>query len=577
MINALYTLKKEYFHKKIYIWNINRDSLGLFMRIMFSGIDVQGFVVNEDEYLGQVYLNFPIVSLSQVKKIADSIIFITENVSQKTVNMLHGIKIMYWAEASGINVNLRNSKIIIYGMGGGAKSLCKVLEKEGIEEELYCVTESNGITQHSGKKVIEAVDLGNYTDYSVIISVTKHQHRGGCLEALAHFPGKVYLDLDYLIQVIIGGVGNALQSLDYASKMKKNVYLYSPKNHMSEFLRLFLERCGIKINGYVNDVGDEKQDIKNIYELVSNGIEDKFILLNEEFSDRIISARKAIECAGFSLEKTSYTSFQWHTCATKKFLDEMNTCWDPLVGGSICYSNGKPGWAMYGSEEKDKIRILILGNSTSSEDFYIQNWISKLYNKLQQNKLESVIYNGAHSANDIVDEILRFLRDGNVLQPQIVISMSGVNNLYYKECENQFNSERMIGRGMAFIREGKYCCGVKSTESLYHFWYRNEQILKMLVEFYGAQFYCFLQPMNMTMEHMTLHEKSIFEQERRIEGALEFRKLSNDNEGYVNLMRLFEHQEDMYIDLCHYTDKANAIIADKVYETIMPALQAIIS
>lgn len=182
MLNALYTLKKEYFNKKIYIWNINRDSLGLFMRVMFSGIDIQGFVVNEDEYIGQVYLNFPIISLSQVKKIADSIIFISENISQKTVNMLRGIKTMYWAEASGINENLRNSKIIIYGMGGGAKNLCRILEKDGIEEELYCVTKSNGIIQHRGKKVIEAAELGNYTDYSVIISVTKHQHRGvfGC-------------------------------------------------------------------------------------------------------------------------------------------------------------------------------------------------------------------------------------------------------------------------------------------------------------------------------------------------------------------------------------------------------------
>lgn len=396
------------------------------------------------------------------------------------------------------------------------------------------------------------------------------------MEALACFSGKVYLDLDYLIQVIIGGVGNALQSLDNANKMNKKIYLYSKKNQMSEFLILFLERCRIKISGYVNDVGDEEKDIKSIYELVSNGIDDKFILLNEEFSDRIVSARKTIEYVGFSLEKTSYTCFQWHTCSTKKFLDEMNTSWDPLVGGSICYSDGKPGWAMYGSEENNIVRILILGNSTSSEDFYIENWISKLYNKLKRNKIESVIYNGAHSANDIVDELLRFLRDGNVLNPQIVISMSGVNNLYYKECENQFNSERMVGRGMAFIREGQYCCGVKSSESLYHFWYRNEQILKMLAVFYGAQFYCFLQPMNMTMEHMTLREKSIFEQERRIEGALEFRKLSNHNAGYVNLMRLFEHQEGMYIDLCHYTDKAHAIIAEKVYETIMPALQDII-
>ena len=51
-----------------------------------------------------------------------------------------------------------------------------------------------------------------------------------------------------------------------------------------------------------------------------------------------------------------------------------------------------------------------------------------------------------------------------------------------------------------------------------------------------------------------------------------FSQLANDEEGYINLMRLFEHQDEMFFDLCHYTEKGHKIIADIVYETIKPTI-----
>ena len=40
-------------------------------------------------------------------------------------------------------------------------------------------------------------------------------------------------------------------------------------------------------------------------------------------------------------------------------------------------------------------------------------------------------------------------------------------------------------------------------------------------------------------------------------------------------MRLFEHKDEMYIDSCHYTDRAQEIIADKVYEAIIPLIETL--
>lgn len=96
----------------------------------------------------------------------------------------------------------------------------------------------------------------------------------------------------------------------------------------------------------------------------------------------------------------------------------------------------------------------------------------------------------------------------------------------------------------------------------------------MISEFYGARFFGFLQPMNITMDSMSVWEKSLYEQEETMTGAMEFAKSVTNRKGeeYIDLMRLFEHQDNMYLDVCHYTNKAHEILAEIVYETIMPEL-----
>ena len=434
------------------------------------------------------------------------------------------------------------------------------------------MTDKNGVMQCKGKNIIEVTEIGKYIDYAVVISVITPRYREEILEILYSFSGQVYLDLSHLVLWASSGSANPLQSIDLAIKTHKKIYLYGRKNGMTDFWEMFLGHCGMSVSGYVNRIGNVEHNVKSIYDLAFEGTEDKLILLNVECPESLIRAREEVELAGFSLEKVNYTCFQWHTRATERILDKLHEYHDPLVGGSILYNQGKPGWKVYGNENKEHIKILVLGGSTSSEEFYIENWVSKLYYKLKRKGIQTVIYNGAHAANDIVDELLRLLRDGNVLNPHIVISMSGVNNLYYKDGDNQFNPERVINWVKSY---DQYCSGVFSTESLYHFWIRNENLLKLVTEFLGACFFCFLQPMNITMEHMSLREKRLYEQERRMEGAACFRELARDGEDYIKLMNLFEHQDDMFFDLCHYTDRAQEIIADKVCEVIEPVLYAL--
>lgn len=574
MICMLKTLKADLITKKIYIWNINRDSVDLFLKAALSRIDIQGFVTIQEEYIGQSYMNRPIISLDQVKKEEDSLVLLADKVPEKIVDIFPSGKAFFWSDSLELNNELFHKGVIIYGVGGGAKQLREFLDEEGIFVERYCVTKKDQIEEYQGKAVIEVADINEYKDCAVIISVKSATYRKEILEALSSFQGKIYVEHDSVISVL-----GLIQSIDTAIKKNRKIYLYSRKNQISQWITDVLDIYGIEISGYVGEYKDEKQEIESIYDLAREGTDDKLIIINENYPDpeNFISIRKHVERAGFSLEKENYTALNRYTLASEWMRNlRREQYYDPLVGYSKTYSYGKIGWKQYGDEGIGRIRIMVLGNSTTSEEFHPENWVSKIYSKLLQQNIQTTIYNGAYPDDDIVSELFRLLRDGYVLKPHIVISMSGSNNIQKKKSMNQFNEARLIGWAEQLAPEAKYCGGIDYEESQYSFWSRNLRLLRVISEFYGARFFGFLQPMNIMMSHMSLHEKSMHEAEINIAGAKVFEKEACDGEGYINLMKIFEHQEEMFIDTMHYTNKAHGIIAEKVCEKIMPELRSLI-
>lgn len=566
MLCSLFAPKKEYRNKKVFIWNINRDSVTLFMKLAFMRIDVQGFVSLRREYVGKKYMNRLVVPVTRAEWDDDSIIIVSDAVPKSAISVLSSCKAVYLSECIEIDCELREKKIIIYGIGKGAQQLCQLMSEADLNIELYCVTQLKDTKLYNGKRVTEAKELEKYKEYAVIVSAINLQYIEEILQILFNYHVEVYIDLEKIIDRA-GSLVNFIQNINYAIEKNRGIYLYSKKNMTAQLIKDVLGTYGIAIKGYVYDIEDKENDIKNIFEEAYERVEDKLIIINEIVPQKLIKARENVELAGFSLEEKNYTSIKCYTLSDKWMISELLEIADTF-GHSIVYPNGLPGWKIYGGGAK--IRILVLGGSTSSEVYHPENWISKLYLKLKREGIDVNIYNGAHVCNDIVSEILRLLRDGHVLHPQIVISMSGVNNTRYKNCINQFNEERLIGRVQKIPN---FCSGVESREGLYSFWERNIRLLKIIAEFYGAVFFGFLQPMNITMENMTLWEKSLYESETHIEGAKDFSQLAGNSPDYTNLMQLFEHQDDMFFDICHYTDKAHKIIADKVYETIIPTLR----
>lgn len=508
MIRPLYTIKEIYRNKNIYIWNINRNSIDLFIDIAFKKINIQGFVTIQQEYVGQTYMNRPVVDIEQVKQDKDSIIFLADEVPLENLKGIEGIEAVYWSESQEINKELHQKKIIIYGTGEGAKALIESLTEENLEEALYCVTKKGeGSSLYNDKKIIEVGELKEYVDYAIIISTLKARYRKEILAELLDFEGVIYLKTQWIIEG--SDVLNFIQNIDLALQRDRKIYLYSKKNLIAGLIEEVLNLYGIQINGYVGDAADDEQNIKDIHELSLDGTDDKLIIINEDFPDpkRLIKIRAIIEKEGFSLENQNYTSIRRYTVRAEWLLIRTEV-YDPLLGCSRLNSEGKQNWNLYGREEKGGIRVLVLGNSASSEEFHPENWVSKLYHKFQADNIKVAIYNGAYPDDDIVSEILRLLRDGYILRPQVVISMSGVCNLQPKEAVNEFNVKKAINLIKELAPKQKYNSGFCSQETLYSFWSRNVNLLRVISNFYGAQFFGFLQPMNHTMKSMTLWEKA---------------------------------------------------------------------
>lgn len=549
MIGWLYSLKKQYAGKNIYVWDINRHSIELFGVLAFMKVDIKGFITPEEQYEGQTYMNRPVTLLKQIMQDINNVVVADDGVPEDKFHLKSDRIVRLW-DILELNKELKKERIIIYGIGKGADRISELLLKNEIDIDLYCVTQNDrNISKYRGKPIIEAAELNHYRDSAVIISVLKTRYIGEILEVLEGFQGNVYLE--HIISRVNALSRNLFQSLDLAIKTKKKVFLYSRRNRLSKLIEDVFSIYGIKVNGYIYDKADEENKIKSIFEVAIQDVENKLIVINEQIPEQLFIARDNIEKAGFSLEKYNYTGVQWYTRA-KKMDNGLN----------------RSMYKVYGEEGKEKnIKIMVLGNSCSGELFYIENWVSKLYYKLVSLGIGITIYNGAHSGDDIFQEHLELLGKGYILKPDIVISMSGVNDV------GLVGNRELYLNGASYNELDGYC-----RESSFLNWCRLMKSLKVLAESCvcvggRVKFFGFLQPMNVVIKCMNLQEKSLFEEEGRLIEDWESIYSVSGNDEYINLMRLFEHQKDMYIDATHYSDKGHEMVARQVFETILPTVQ----
>lgn len=88
-----------------------------------------------------------------------------------------------------------------------------------------------------------------------------------------------------------------------------------------------------------------------------------------------------------------------------------------------------PGFVIYGAQDEDSaLRIVALGGSTT-DPLTEGNWPEQLEEILKANGVEAQVYNGGVAGYSSNQELLKLIRDVLPLKPDIVISLSGINDL----------------------------------------------------------------------------------------------------------------------------------------------------
>lgn len=569
MLRALYSLSEQFWENNIYVWGIDRDSVNLFTNLAYHEINVHGFVDLSKRHVGKYFMNRPIIHEGMLSKNKDIVIIPIQGIKKDIQKKFPQIRFFYAREIIGLNKKLRNKKIILYGIGYRGTEIYTLLQNAGIEIEAACVSEKRQDVWN-GKKVYSVDELQADSDTVIVIATYKEAYKEDMLKRLRKYDCAMDKYVDEMLDIFSIGQGDMFQIINKANVENREIYLYGNNSDEEQFIEYILKIYNISIRDkiYKNEI--EEFGIKNIYELMYGSIGNKTVIVAVREPEESEKVCGILDQIGFSLENHDYTAL---FPKAKVYVNAMETITDCLNGHTVRGNGKMSGYVVYGNEQEADLRILILGGSTSTDGYYRPvTWVRRFFKKLQNEGKRIFICNGAACGYDSVQELLCLMRDGKYIKPDYVISLSGVNDT---EAKLRANNQFCVGESISWIHalapKREYYSGIQRGESLYEFWYRNTQIMKMVSELYGARFYSFLQPMNAAKDNADLFEIGMHERESLLENTRIFRQESKKNNSglFKNLIDLFDEETGMFIDQCHYSDKGNEVIADIVFNAVL--------
>lgn len=571
MLKILYALAEKYEGKKIFIYGIGFHAMSAFAELSYCGIDITGFVNTNkayEQHTGKYIMSRRIVGKNELVS-SESIIVVPREISKTEIQKaLYGICVLEIDELLAPDYRLRNRKVIIYGIGMRGDEIYDLLESNGINPVAACVS---GKKQDvwKGLPVYSIDELETSPDMAFVIATKIPKYRDEMLGKLKDCDVEKYVDLFLTYNDMVSG--DMYQIVDKVSGEGKNIFLYGNDDELFQFIEKILNRYGVYINGRIYENANPGKGIESIYELIYKELDNIAVIVAEWDSAKSKAVCDQLGEIGFYIQKHNYTSIYPKAIRYKKGFQVMTDC---LLGHSPYADERFPGYVVYGDAKKDDLKIMILGGSTSTDGFYNSvGWPYFFWEKLQHQK-KVTVYNGAMMGHDVVQELLKLLRDIAYIKPDVVISMGGLNNVNKKKnTDNQFCIKDIMEWITAMAPKERYISGVKGDECTYEFWHRNLKVMKAVVESYGAKFFGFLQPMNVAKENPSLFDIMTTGEDNGDFWVFRERAGKESDPAYRNLINLFDQETEMYIDYCHYSEKANNMLADVVVKTVVADLK----
>lgn len=559
MLKSLYTLSQTYREKKIIVYGINRTSVNLFTDLALNhNVNVYAFFDADDRFTGESFIKRQIINIGQLKCLDNAIVVIPEINKKQDIQRCIGQEadIFYKDEVLDLNEELRNKKIYIYGIGKQGKDIYDAFQDKGVVIEGVCVTTPGEVEKWCGNIVLSVEQMKQENGCAVVLATDIESSIKGMLKQLEGCDMEKYFSY-FMSRNVIANM-NFFQVINIALLKNKRIWLYDNGDEYAWYLKEIVQKYQIGI--------EREIDQESIYDLGYENIDGICVIVAEKDAVKSELVCDTLDSLGFGLEKLNYTAINWCTC--KANWSAAVTKRDILLGRGIYVSEKYPGYDVYGDEKLAKVKIMVLGGSTSTSNVYrTVSWVECLYKIMSEAGYSPLIYNGAMCSYGVVDEYIRLIRDIEPLKPDVVISFSGVNNTSERKAVNLFNT---CSGEFEINYNSDVISGMKGNETLYDFWYRISKLMRMLAEYHGARVYNFLQPMNGTDKSYDLIQTSLFELTEHMDYVEEFkvRASGETDRFYINLSSMLEGKKEMYIDMCHYSDKANRLIAERVFEVI---------
>lgn len=372
---------------------------------------------------------------------------------------------------------------------------------------------------------------------------------------------------------------------------KKKIVLYTEKKYLREIKKLFFNLDII----IALVVGDEAEgEMVSVYDLMfENFNEIMIVVLKDDFPE----AKAKLEGMGFALGI--------HFKNLKKYTLEclsMPYYYDPVCGFNLYTEDQKNnGFKVYGNaENKTALRILTMGGSTSDDFLYpFKSWSEILHEKLEERGISNIVYGGGESGYSSADELFKIIRDGLVLEPNIVINYSGCNDLKlsnypyinsYMKRISEYLEKQNNKVGTRFetnpfgVTWGIDSYSAEDEDANYKFWFKNQKMIHAICQCFRIKHLTIYQP-NMCngKENLTEHEKEyllnicycgVVRQsiEKNVKQAVRFRKRVEEDALHENWLENFSDifdNEDVYIDRLHVNEVGNKIIAEHILKLLL--------
>lgn len=555
--------------KKKYIYGTDHGAMKLLANMSSSRIYVEGFVSDDSGVVGTTFFHKPIFDIESIKGQPDSVIYATNPAIKN-----HDDSIVYVEDALVLPKELETSDIVIYGAGEIGREIAQyVMEKTG--RPIYCFIDSDrrkAGTVVNGILVKGVEEIKNISKDAVIIEA------GRCWAEMEDMICQIRTDIkrfycplflqEIFERIIMDDKNKAVMWIDtfaYSENTLDTKYIFY------DFATLDLAKHAIDIFSLFDYHNlliavDNESDNNNYAGIPIINIVD--VLYLENCSIIMQTTRKtAVE----KLEKLGLTEGIIMDAGARLCLVKRLGEPDGNLGYGYKMNTEYLGVHMYGNNHSSDYKIVILGGSTSDSGLStFPSWAELLYRKFRDKDV--TIYNCANSGYTSTQELIKLLRDALFFKPNLIISYSGVNDIFrgfQRPITSPFHFPGVKNVSGTFLE-------VENDKSEFEIWMLNMEYMHAIAELNNSSFISFLQPILGSKKQYTKKEQimlrefdavhlNIFSHKSR-----EFRdnaKAFKDIPYIYDFSDIFDNVE-VYYDECHVYEEGNQIIADKIYEIL---------